>query len=72
MSQPISGDILRAKEAIGMIDQVDLSVPIEIPQVPSETEPDNVPAGEHRWLPFTRSRSIANSRTKRGFRSSGC
>ena len=50
MDQPISGDILRAKEAIGMIDQVDLSVPIEIPQVPSETEPDNVPAEEHRWL----------------------
>src|SRR5437867_5550619 len=50
MDQPISGDILRAKEAIGMIDQVDLSVPIEIPPVPAEAEPDNVPEEEHHWL----------------------
>src|SRR5881397_1996405 len=50
MDQPISGDILRAKEAIGMIDQVDLSVPIEIPPVPAEAEPDNVAEEEHRWL----------------------
>jgi hypothetical protein len=34
MEQPISGEILRAKEAIGMIDRVNLSVPIEIPPVP--------------------------------------
>src|SRR5437870_6222888 len=33
-----------------MIDQVDLSVPIEIPPVPAEAEPDNVPEEEHRWL----------------------
>ncbi len=50
MDQPISGEILRAKEAIGMIDRVDLSVPIEIPPVPPEAEPDNVPTEEHRWL----------------------
>jgi quinolinate synthase len=50
MEQIISGDILPAKVAIGMIDRVDLSVPIEIPPVPAEAEPDNVPPEEHRWL----------------------
>ncbi len=46
----VSGDIYPAKQAIGMIDQVDLSLPIEIPPVPAEAEPDNVPLEEHRWL----------------------
>ncbi|HVO91819.1 MAG TPA: quinolinate synthase [Terriglobales bacterium] len=39
-----------AREAIGLIDQVDLGVPIEVPLVPMEAEPDNLPAEEHRWL----------------------
>ena len=46
----VSGDIYPAKQAIGMIDQVDLSLPIEVPPVPAEAEPDNVPSEEHRWL----------------------
>jgi quinolinate synthase len=46
----MSGDIFPAKEAIGLIDQVDLSLPLEIPPVPPEAEPNNVPAEEHRWL----------------------
>jgi quinolinate synthase len=50
MDPVISGDILPAKQAISMIDQIDLSVPIEIPPVPSEADPDNVPREEHRWL----------------------
>jgi len=45
-----SGDIFPARDAIGMIDAVDLAPPIEVPAVPSETDPDNVPADEHRWL----------------------
>jgi quinolinate synthase len=50
MDGPMSGDIFPAKQAIEMIDQVDLSLPIEIPPVPEEAEPDNVPAEEHRAL----------------------
>ena len=50
MDGPMSGDIFPAKQAIEMIDQVDLSLPIEIPPVPGEAEPDNVPAEEHRAL----------------------
>jgi quinolinate synthase len=50
MDGPLSGDILPAREAIGLIDQVDLGVPIEVPLVPMEAEPDNLPAEEHRWL----------------------
>ncbi|HEX2932569.1 MAG TPA: quinolinate synthase NadA, partial [Candidatus Binatia bacterium] len=45
-----SGDIFPATEAIGMIDSVDLAPPIEVPAVPDEADPDNVPADEHRWL----------------------
>ena len=50
MDGPMSGYIFPAKQAIEMIDQVDLSLPIEIPPVPEEAEPDNVPAEEHRAL----------------------
>ena len=50
MDGVVSGDILPAKEAIGMIDEVDLAPPIEIPAVPAEAEPDNTPTEEHRWL----------------------
>jgi hypothetical protein len=44
------GDIFPARQAIALIDQVDLGVPIEIPPVPPEAEPADVPADEHRWL----------------------
>jgi quinolinate synthase len=50
MERAVSGDIYPAKQAIEMIDQVDLSLPIEIPVVPHEADPDNVPAEEHRQL----------------------
>ncbi|MDP9131031.1 MAG: quinolinate synthase NadA [Candidatus Binatota bacterium] len=50
MDGPMSGDIFPAKQAIELIDQIDLSLPIEIPPVPKEAEPDNVPAEEHRAL----------------------
>ena len=50
MDGPMSGDIFPAKQAIEMIDQVDLSLPLEIPPVPADAEPDNVPEAEHRWL----------------------
>jgi quinolinate synthase len=50
MDGPMSGDIFPAREAIGLIDQVELGVPLEIPPVPTEAEPENVPAEEHRWL----------------------
>jgi quinolinate synthase len=50
MNVPLSGDIFPAKQAVEMIDQVDLSLPLEIPPVPEEAEPDHVPSEEHRWL----------------------
>jgi quinolinate synthase len=50
MNGPMSGDIFPAREAIRLIDQVDLGVPLEVPPVPLEAQPDNVPAEEHRWL----------------------
>ncbi len=50
MDLPVSGDIFPAVEAIRMIDEVDLIPPIEIPTVPPDAYPENVPAGEHRWL----------------------
>lgn len=50
MDSPMSGDILPAKRAIELIDRVDLSLPIEIPELPPEADPDNVPAEEHRQL----------------------
>lgn len=50
MDNPMSGDIFPARQAIGLIDQVDLGLPIEIPPVPPEADPDNVPEAEHRDL----------------------
>ena len=47
MDGVVSGDIFPAKVAIGMIDEVDLAPPIEIPVVPAEADPDNVPTEEH-------------------------
>lgn len=50
MDRPVSGDILPAVEAIRMIDEVDLTPPIEVPAVSPDTYRENVPAEEHRWL----------------------
>ncbi|HXV84523.1 MAG TPA: quinolinate synthase NadA [Candidatus Binatia bacterium] len=50
MVLPESGDIFPASQAIDLIDQVDLSPPLNIPLVPSEAEPANVPPEEHDWL----------------------
>jgi quinolinate synthase len=50
MDEPMSGDIFPARKAIDLIDQVDLSLPLEIPPVPPDAEPSYVPVEEHRWL----------------------
>ena len=50
MDGPLSGDIFPAREAIRMIDEVDLAPPIEIPAISPEAYPENVPEEEHRWL----------------------
>ena len=50
MDAPVSGDIFPAVEAIGMIDAVDLTPPIEVPPVSPDAYPENVPEEEHRWL----------------------
>jgi quinolinate synthase len=50
MDGPVSGDILAAQQAIGVIDEVDLAPPIEIPAISSDAYPENVPDEEHEWL----------------------
>lgn len=45
-----SGDIFPARQAITLIDQVDLSQPIKIPEVPPESDPDNLRADLRREL----------------------
>lgn len=45
-----SGDIIPAKEAMAMIDEVSLTSPIEVPPIPAEANPENVPPEEHRRL----------------------
>ena len=50
MDGPVSGDIFPARDAIRMIDEVDLNPPIEIPPISPEAYPENVPEHEHRWL----------------------
>jgi quinolinate synthase len=50
MDGPMSGDILPALEAIRMIDEADLTPPIEVPAVSSDAYPENMPAEEHRWI----------------------
>ena len=50
MDGPVSGDIFPARDAIRVIDEVDLNPPIEIPPVSPEACPENVPEDEHRWL----------------------
>jgi len=50
MDAPVSGDIFPAVEAIRMIDEVDLTPPIEVPPISPDAYPENVPAEEHHWL----------------------
>ena len=50
MDAPATGDIFPAVEAIRMIDEVDLTPPIEVPPVSADAYPENVPEEEHRWL----------------------
>ena len=50
MNGPASGDILPAREAIRIIDEIDLTPPIDIPAVSADAYPENVPEDEHRWL----------------------
>lgn len=50
MSEVVSGDILPAREAIATMDELDLSPPIEVPAIPAEAHPENIPEEERRWL----------------------
>jgi len=50
MDPPVSRDIFPARQAIDLIDQVDFSVPLDIPLVPLEAQPSNVAPKEHDWL----------------------
>jgi hypothetical protein len=50
MDTPASGDIFPAVQAIRMIDEVDLTPPIEVPPISQDAYPENMPAEEHRWL----------------------
>lgn len=50
MEGPVSGDILPAIDAIRMIDEIDLVPPIDIPAIPPDVHPENIPAEEHDWL----------------------
>lgn len=50
MERPASGAIFLAREAIEWIDRMDLGVPLEIPPLPPEAEPQNVPEDEHLRL----------------------
>lgn len=45
----VPGDILRAEEAIAAIHDVDLTSPIEIPEIPREANPRNISDEERRW-----------------------
>jgi quinolinate synthase len=50
MDAPVSGDIFPAVQAIRMIDEIDLTPPIEIPPISAEVDPASVPEAEHEWL----------------------
>ena len=50
MNGVAAGDILPAREAIRIIDEVDLTPPIEVPLIPADAQPENIPEEERRWL----------------------
>lgn len=47
---PLPGDILRAKDTIAAIPEVDLGPPIEIPPIPPEADSANISEEERQWL----------------------
>lgn len=47
---PVSGDILRAEDAINAIPDVNLGPPIEVPDIPAEANSDNITEEERQWL----------------------
>src|SRR5437867_8302913 len=63
MDLPASGDIFPAKEAVRMIDAVDLTPPIEVPPISPDAYPENVSDEEHRWLQSEISRLKRERRT---------
>jgi quinolinate synthase len=50
MQEAISGDILLAREAVSRIEDLCLTPPIEVPAIPPDAEPENIPEDERRWL----------------------
>ncbi len=46
----LPGDILPAREAIEMIPRIDLGPPIEVPPIPLDALPENIPEEERVWL----------------------
>ncbi|MDP3792643.1 MAG: quinolinate synthase [bacterium] len=46
----LPGDILLARDAIAAIPEVDLGPPIEVPPIPPEANPKNIPEEERQWL----------------------
>ena len=50
IEEVIAGDILPAKEAISMLEQVDLGPTIEIPEIPPEADPEYTPLEERERL----------------------
>lgn len=49
MVLPLPGDILPAKEAIEMIPEADLGAPIEVPPIPADANPENIPEVERQF-----------------------
>ena len=50
IDEVVAGEILPAKEAISMLDQVDLGPTIDIPEIPPEADPDYTPLEERECL----------------------
>lgn len=45
-----AGDILPAREAIALMDQTDLGPSIDVPEIPEDAHPENVPQEEREFL----------------------
>ena len=50
VDEVVAGEILPAREAIAMLDQVDLGPTIEIPDIPAEADPEFTPSEERERL----------------------
>ena len=44
------GDILLAREAVALMDQSDLGPSIDVPPIPLDADPENIPEEEREWL----------------------